>query len=261
SNSGTVAVGGGINNLNVLALVNSTVSGNSSGQDGGGIWNGPTSTVNLFNATITNNRADADFNGSGIGGGVFNNGGIAHVQNTIIADNEATRFDVVLGTWVSVFRDCAGAFTFTGNNLIRSAGNCTVNGNAPTIAIPVLGPLQNNGGATQTHALLPGSPAIGGGDPSGCRDPLGSLLTTDQRGFPRPAAGCAIGAFEVFSGSTSVVAALLPSSRSVQVGDIATAFATVINVGQAIAAGCSITPITNVPGAFGYQITEPGTNQ
>ena len=43
---------------------------------------------------------------------------------------------------------------------------------------PLLGPLQDNGGPTFTHALLPGSPAIDAGRSVG--------LTTDQRGAPRP---------------------------------------------------------------------------
>ena len=73
---------------------------------------------------------------------------------------------------------------------------------------------------------------------------------------------CDIGAFELFTGSnTSVVAALLPSSRSVQVGVPATAFATIINTSQGIAAGCNIAPITSVPASFVYQTTNPANNQ
>jgi len=63
---------------------------------------------------------------------------------------------------------------------------------------PQLGPLQDNGGPTPTHALLPGSPAIDAGG-SDCPPPA-----TDQRGFPRPVDGnddgvatCDIGAYEL----------------------------------------------------------------
>jgi len=65
---------------------------------------------------------------------------------------------------------------------------------------PLLGPLQNNGGPTETMALLRGSPAIDAGNPIGCTDNLDHLLTTDQRGMPRPdhedTSGCDMGAYE-----------------------------------------------------------------
>jgi hypothetical protein len=65
---------------------------------------------------------------------------------------------------------------------------------------PMLGPLQNNGGPTQTMALPSGSPAIDAGNPSGCKDGSGHLLTTDQRGYPRhdpeDTAGCDMAAYE-----------------------------------------------------------------
>jgi len=65
---------------------------------------------------------------------------------------------------------------------------------------PLLGSLQNNGGPTQTMALLSGSPAIDAGNPAGCTDGLGHLLKTDQRGMPRPdpedKGGCDMGAYE-----------------------------------------------------------------
>jgi hypothetical protein len=52
-----------------------------------------------------------------------------------------------------------------------------------------LGALQNNGGFTPTEALLSGSPAIDKGNPKGCQDQKGKLLTTDQRNAPRPTDG------------------------------------------------------------------------
>jgi hypothetical protein len=65
---------------------------------------------------------------------------------------------------------------------------------------PMLGLLQDNVGPTQTHVLLPGSPAIDAGNPSGCTDSKGHLLKADQRGKPRPdkedSGGCDMGADE-----------------------------------------------------------------
>jgi hypothetical protein len=63
---------------------------------------------------------------------------------------------------------------------------------------PMLGPLQDNGGPTMTHALLPGSVAIDRIPPSLCVDADGQPLTEDQRGEPRPGRTmCDVGAFEV----------------------------------------------------------------
>ena len=250
--SNSAAQGGGIYNSGTLTLVNSTVSGNSAAQ-GGGIYN-EDGITNLFNVTITNNQADDKSGGQGVGGGVFNsNNGTFNFQNTILAGNFET-LDFVLTPG-----ECDGTINSIGSNLMTMA-DCTVSGSAPIIGNPNLGPLKNNGGPTQTHALLAGSPAIDAGNTGGCRDEFGVLLTTDQRGFNRPALGCDIGAFELRQ-SSGVVAAVLPSSRSVQVNTPAAAFATVINTGQAMATGCSIAPFTSLPASFVYQTTDPATNQ
>lgn len=58
-----------------------------------------------------------------------------------------------------------------------------------------------------------------------------------------------------------LVAAVLPSSRSVQTGTAATAFATVINAGATALTGCTIARTTAVPTTFTYQATDPATNQ
>ncbi|MGB7951982.1 MAG: choice-of-anchor Q domain-containing protein, partial [Candidatus Binatia bacterium] len=195
--------GGGIFNEGTLTLTNSTVSGNSADDDGGGIYNN-FGTVSAFNSTITDNRADADIDFTGTGGGVFN-GATFNFQNTILAGNFISR----LGFPVDILipSDCAGTINSNRNNLMSSLDSCTVNGSAPTVASPLLGPLQNNGGPTQTHALLAGSPAIDAGSPGGCQDQFGALVVKDQRGFRRTVDGnrdgtarCDIGAVEFGSG-------------------------------------------------------------
>jgi hypothetical protein len=123
-------------------------------------------------------------NGNSAGGIV--NGGKAALQNSIIANNSGT--------------NCGGTITSHGYNL-SSDGSCAL-GNSGDLndTDPMLGPLQYNGGPTQTMALPSGSPAVDGGNPSGCTDGLGQLLKTDQRGNPRPdtedRGGCDIGAYE-----------------------------------------------------------------
>jgi hypothetical protein len=94
--------------------------------------------------------------------------------------------------------DCAGVLLSQGYNLIQDTSGCTLTGTSDIVGLPpLLGPLGDNGGPTPTHALLPGSPALDAGDPAGCRDSQGTLLTSDQRGEPRPQGNaCDIGAFE-----------------------------------------------------------------
>jgi hypothetical protein len=59
----------------------------------------------------------------------------------------------------------------------------------------------------------------------------------------------------------AIVAAVLPSSRSVQAGTTATAFATIINAGSVTATACGISLLTSLPATFTYQTTDPATNQ
>ena len=61
-------------------------------------------------------------------------------------------------------------------------------------------------------------------------------------------------------GEAAIVASVLPTSRSVEVGATATAFATMINTGAVAATDCFIAPITSVPADFLYQTTDPATN-
>jgi hypothetical protein len=102
--------------------------------------------------------------------------------------------------------DCQGPLTSNGHN-IESPGN-TCGFDQPTDQVNVsaddlkLGPLQDNGGPTMTHALEAGSVAIDVIPVEDCVDADGQLLTTDQRGEPRPAGTtdpkrCDVGSVEV----------------------------------------------------------------
>jgi hypothetical protein len=171
--------GGIINNYGRLTISNSTFSGNSAAGDGGGIENLGALTIN--NTTFSGNKA------SRFGGGIDQATGQATLQNSIVANS-------LQGG------NCSGTVTSNGYNL-SSDGTCNFNGTGDlNNTDPKLGPLQNNGGPTQTQALLSGSPAIDAGNPSGCTNGHGNLLKTDQRGKPRPdkedTSGCDMGAYE-----------------------------------------------------------------
>jgi predicted outer membrane repeat protein len=176
--------GGGIRNSATLTITNSTISGNTAARNGGGLYSN--GTVDLNNVTITDNHADEDNNGTGNGGGTQ---GSMNMKNTIIAGN------IDKG---NERPDCTGGPTSLGYNLIGKSDGCgfspTTGDQQGSIATPLnpkLGALANNGGPTQTHALLLGSPAINTANNATC-------ASTDQRGISRLTTGttCDIGAYE-----------------------------------------------------------------
>jgi hypothetical protein len=158
---------GGIHNVGTLTVNSSTISGNSAGTDNGGIGNASAGTLTVNNSTISGNSANN--NGGGIG-----NGSTATLNNTIVANNEGG--------------NCAGLpVTDDGGNLEWPGNDCGF----ALSADPLLGPLADNGGPTQTHALQPDSPAIDAAVE--CPPPA-----TDQRGVSRPQGdACDIGSFEL----------------------------------------------------------------
>jgi hypothetical protein len=118
-------------------------------------------------------------------------------KNSLIANNIRHKQGVLF----TFQDDCNGVVNSLGNNLFQSTDNCMINvvPNDLKNVDPLLGPLGNNGGPTQTQALLKGSPAIDAGNPNGCIDFAVIAVTTDQRGFPRPVNGrCDIGAYEYY---------------------------------------------------------------
>ena len=182
-------------------LINSTISGNSAG--GSGAAGLLTGRLILRNATITDNSAHA-------GGGAFlESGGTSSVRNTIIAGN----FVDLDGLGV----DLAGAFISAGHNLIGDGTGATgfTNGRsgdqvgtADSPIDPLLAPLANNGGPTETHTLLAGSSAIDRGDNVGAP-------ATDQRGIARPRDGDGNGSLIVDIGAFETLAQRLkPLIRS-----------------------------------------------
>lgn len=254
--NGSNGQGGGIWTAVGLSITNSTISANSSNGNnglGGGLYvlnSGPTVTINY--ATFTLNTSNG--NGSNGGGGIYTpafNGGIS-LRNTIVAQNTTT------GTGP----DANGnSFVSNGNNLIGiSAGNNFVNnpaGNGDQVGTsaapldPLLGPLANNSGPTQTHALLANSPAIDKG-----KSATAGVPATDQRGLTRPVDNAAIppaanggdnsdiGAFEV-QASTAAGADIT--------GRVTNAFGSGINgVTLSISGGTLTAPIYVRTSSFGY---------
>ena len=97
--------------------------------------------------------------------------------------------------------DCSGDFLSGGYNIVEHGAGCGVlSPNNDLINVPAdLGFFGAHGGPTRTINLLPGSPALGGGNPAGCDGPFGELLTLDQRGDPRPIPGSGNGNCDVGS--------------------------------------------------------------
>ena len=163
--------GGAVYNSDVLSVRNSTFTQNNAAGNGGGIFN--TSYMELENSTLSGNAA-----GSAQGAGGLYNTDTMGYANTIIA-NSLSGSDCI----------STGTIEQNTNNLVETNTGC---GTPFLSSDPLLGPLTDHGGPTQTMALLPGSPAIDAGSDSDlyCRP-------TDQRGVSRPqGAHCDIGAYE-----------------------------------------------------------------
>ena len=204
--------GGGIENDGMptatLTITNSTIANNSAGDEGGGIWNYG-GTLTATNSTIAYNS----YNSAGSGGGGIGNGfngaevGTAMLENTIVALNTYGTGSGAPASDISV-ADGGTVSSASAYNLIGTGGSGGLvngtNGNQVGVADPGLDPngLQNNGGPTQTIALVTGSPAIDAGSAS---IPGVTVPATDQRGALRGPAGLNagttidIGAYEASS--------------------------------------------------------------
>ena len=238
SGNTTGGPGGGLMNQGVgfLKMVNSTVSGNLAGN---GIQDDSSTTLSLTNCTVTNN---APF-------GVMSASGSGVVRNSILAGNNGGSGP-----------DASGNFASQGHNLVGNANGSTgfnaAGDQKGSTASPLnarLGPLADNGGPTQTHALLAGSPALDAGDNALALDANNNPLTTDQRGagFPRfadaadadAAQTVDIGAFEAHPSvediANKTTGQNVPLSFSFNVGDAA------LGIGSVTASSDNATLVPN----------------
>jgi hypothetical protein len=182
--------GGGISSgFSGLTIVNSTISGNATGDPdygyGGGI---AASSVTITNSTISGNSASYS------GGGIASSGH-AVIANSTLSGNSAASGGGIYNAYQNSALEISNTILNAGplgENIFNNGGTVTSHGynvssdngggylTAPGDQIntdPLLGPLQDNGGPTLTHMLLPGSPAIDAGDPNFTPPP-----SRDQRG-------------------------------------------------------------------------------
>jgi parallel beta-helix repeat protein len=184
--------GGGICGGEPLTLINSTVSDNSADY-GGGIIFGIDAT--LINSTVSGNTAATD------GGGILAIDRLRLINSTV-SGNTAVRGDAIYDSAVEatatvIDGTCGrqGPTISKGYNIESPGNTCGFDPDGTDLVDvpdPMLGPLQDNGGPTETHALLPGSPALDRIPAVDCE------VTEDQRGVARPQGpACDVGAFEL----------------------------------------------------------------
>ncbi|MFL6530006.1 MAG: choice-of-anchor Q domain-containing protein [Chthoniobacterales bacterium] len=208
-----------------LTILNSTLNNNVAGNGGGGIANygvfpGANGLVNITNSTLSANSASA-------GGGIYNIGDLGNatvtINNSTLSGNTASTaggavYTIIdagdpgiaaLNTANTIYNAGASGGTITssggsvnssGYNLASDNANNNLSGTGDIINTnPQLGPLQNNGGPTATHALGTNSPAREAGNPSFDPNAFNPPLINDQRGsgFPRVLNRLDIGAYEL----------------------------------------------------------------
>jgi CSLREA domain-containing protein len=202
---GNGGYGAGLLNIHsTVGLTNLTIAGNSTGKGGSG-------------GAATNTHPAGAKGEDGHGGGIYATLSSPTLQNTILNDNEPGG-------------ECRGEITDGGHNLafapptlgpLPPPDACVLTNF--TKADPLLAPLADNGGPTQTMRPQPGSPAIDQAPASGAGCPQ-----IDQRGVTRPSgAACDIGAYEVAPPQATTepareldpVAATLPATVTANAAD------------------------------------------
>ena len=196
--------GGAIHNEGILYIENSLIEDNS-GTRGAGVFNAPGATLTMSNTTLSGNDSDAEGGGlysdgnvtlrnvtvaensSGTnGGGIYAAGGTLDIANSIVADNSAGGSGP----------DVQGTIANSVNNIIKDAAGITVTSGSFLNTDPMLGSLTDNGGELDSYSLLASSPAIDGADRA-------LMPNTDQRGFLRGDGSPDIGAYEASSSAAT----------------------------------------------------------
>ncbi len=201
--------GGGIWNDGTMMMANTTVSGNSTGNggegldgnggdggDGGGISAGfdINGSTDIVHSTITQNSIGIGGPGFTAHGNQGDGSGLAATFGTVNISGSI----VVHKLFAGITHNCIGTITNGGSNLSNDA-SCGFGAGDSNSNINLNPILADNGGSTQTHALLADSDAIDMGDNVICSgDPVNGV---DQRNFPRDA-DCDIGAYELVSTGT-----------------------------------------------------------
>ncbi|CAG0934791.1 putative outer membrane protein pmp20 [Thermoflexales bacterium] len=185
--SNTANMGGGLSLHGPATVTNVTLNGNSASGSQGGAFHtiGYNTKVHLQNVTIAGNTSQYDGAAGAIDTGsqvvlnhctiANNSAGSAYTSGLISSAAVTLTNTLILGT--GSYSTCSGAITSGGHNLGNDNSCHLTATNDLTTTIPLIGSLEHNGGATQTLALLPGSPAIDHADSSG--------PATDQRGVAR----------------------------------------------------------------------------
>jgi len=227
----TVQQGGGIADYANVQMINSTITGNKADGNGGGIYVTSGGSLVARSSTIFGNQADADSSGIGYGGGFAEAGGLnVSFTNVLNAGNSGT--PVLPGEDAY---DCYSGpnfyprFTLSGQPM--GPNECLVGFNPGTNIlssdVKVDPFLRDNGGQTETLALLPGSPAIGAGGtaaPDECP-------ATDQTGRARPAGSCDIGAVQFNPKPSVLITKILPKKKVIKRKRAKVIAATVKNLG------------------------------
>jgi MBG domain (YGX type)/Right handed beta helix region/Matrixin len=256
--SGSASGGGGtFNKYGTTTLTNCTIASNTSvgGFKAGGVFN-VSGTTTLIDCTVSGNIGQSATNGTGI----FNQTGTTNLVNTIVAGTVG-------------HTDVEGTFTSQGHNLIGNIGGSGVSsgwvasdltGTPTALRNAQLGPLANNGGPTQTEALLPTSPALNAGNPA-------LAPATDERGLAR-FGNTDIGAYEddfkVFTTADSGPGSLRSAIANANLTAGAIAFTSVFNTPQTILLTSGQLTLANTTGteaivgpAVGVTVSDNGTSR